>query len=360
MAVIILACISSANVYSQGKYKYSQPRELSDGWNTGSLKLQNPDSIKLYRLFNQLLEGGHRIHSMLVVKDGEIVIEEYFGDNSVNIQHDLRSATKSITSVLMGIAISKGFVSDIDDPVSRYVSYTNVKNPDQRKDEITIRHLLTMSTGLDCNDWDMGSKGREDKVYRKKDWLQYFMDLPMINDPGAVSDYCTMAQVLAAEVISRASGMTIDQFAREYLFDPLQVKNVSWGHTSDKDVIPAAKRLYMTPRDMAKIGQLILRNGEWNGKQIVAKAWVEESTTAKTKITGIDYGFLWWNVPFQINGNITVAKLATGNGGQYIFIFPELNLVAVFTGGAYNSPDDKLPFAIVKDVLLPVFTARDN
>ncbi|GAA0894675.1 serine hydrolase [Fulvivirga kasyanovii] len=355
VAIVIFVFIG-ITAYSQNDYVYNRPQQLNDGWDTANLRSQKIDTARIYRLFEQFQHENHKIHSVLVVKNDQLIVEEYFGKNTLDLQHDLRSVTKSITSILMGIAMDKGFIESIDDPVTKYIEQPKAeKEPDQRKGDITIRHLLTMSTGHDCNDWDKGSKGREDKVYRKSDWLQYFMDLPMVNDPGEVSNYCTMAQVLANEIITRASGMAIDKFAQTYLFDPLQIKNISWGHTSDKPVIPAAKRLYMIPRDMAKIGQLILNNGEWKGQQVVSKSWIEESTTPKTKITGIDYGFLWWNMPFQVNGNKTVAKLATGNGGQYIFIFPELSMVAVFTGGAYNSSDDKLPFAIVKDVLLPSF-----
>lgn len=215
-----------------------------------------------------------------------------------------------------------------------------------------------MSSGLDCNDWDKNSKGQEDKVYRKKDWLQYTLDLPMINEPGTVSNYCSMGVVIIAEIISQSSGMTIDKFAENYLFKPLDIANVSWGHTSNKAIIPSGKRLYMTSRDMAKIGQLILNNGKWNKKQVVSEKWIEESTTTKTKIGGIDYCYLWWNIPFKEKDKMIVSTVATGNGGQYVMVFPELDMVTVFTGGAYNSQEDKLPFAIMTDIFLPTFTNK--
>jgi CubicO group peptidase (beta-lactamase class C family) len=216
-----------------------------------------------------------------------------------------------------------------------------------------------MSTGLDCNDWDKKSKGREEKIYKKNDWLQYFLNLPMINEPGEVSNYCTMGQILATEIISQASGMSIDKFAEKYLFSSLDINNISWGHTSSKDIIPSGKRLYMTSRDMAKIGQLILNKGKWNKKQLISEKWIKESTTPQTKITGIDYGYLWWNIPFKTNEKMFLSKTATGNGGQYIIIIPELDMVAVFTGGAYNSQEDKLPFVIMTDILLPTFSSKN-
>ena len=216
-----------------------------------------------------------------------------------------------------------------------------------------------MSTGLDCNDWDQSSAGQEDKVYRKKDWIQFTLDLPMINDPGTVANYCSMGTILMAEIVSQASGMTIDAFAQKYLFEPMGISNLSWGHTSKKEVIPSSRRLYMTPRDMAKIGQLVLNKGAWRDRQIVTEEWITESTTTKTKITNMEYGYQWWRIPFQLNNLQTTAIVATGNGGQYIMIFEELDMVAVFTGGAYNLEEGKLPFAIVKDIILPSVTNKE-
>ena len=355
----IFVLLISTFSYGQNTYTSSQPTELEDGWKTSNLESQNIDTTRIYQLFRQLKDGKNKLHSVLLVKNNQIIIEEYFNGHSLNKQHDLRSVTKGIRSILLGIALDKGFIATIDDPISKYLkSKVPKRNLDKRKDEITIRHLITMSTGLDCNDWDKKSEGQEDKVYRKKDWVQYTLNLSMANEPGTVSNYCSMGVLLLAEVISEASGMSIDAFAEKYLFEPLGISNVSWGHTSNREVIPSGKRLYMTSRDMGKIGQLILNNGKWNGTQVVSEKWIKESTTPKTKITGIDYGYLWWNIPFKVNENIIVSKIATGNGGQYIMIFPELDMVAVFTGGAYNSQEDKLPFVIMKDVFLLSLTSE--
>ena len=355
--VIFIVFISA---FSYGQYTYSQPKELQDGWKTNDVRSQGLDTARIYQLFNQLQHGEHKLHSVLVVKNDQILLEEYFNGQAIDQQHDLRSATKSIRALLLGIAIDKGFIQSVDDPISKYLkTHVPKKNLDERKEQITIKHLLTMSSGLDCNDWDKQSKGQEDKVYRKRDWLQYTLDLPMVNNPGEVSNYCSMGVVLIAEIISQASGMSIGQFAEEYLFKPLSISNVSWGHTSKKEVLPSGKRLYMTSRDMAKIGQLILNKGTWNEQQIVSEKWLEESTTVTTKISGVDYGYLWWNIPFKQNEKMINSIAATGNGGQYILILPELDMVVVFTGGAYNSQEDKLAFAIMKDIFLPTFGSKE-
>ncbi len=353
--IILVLCVSSL-CSGQNTFEYAQPNELGDGWQTRHLLSEVEDTTLISKFFNQLAKEQHKLHSILLVKNDHLIIEQYFDGFTADRPHDLRSTTKSIRAILVGIAIDKGFIDDINDPISKYLkSHVPKKDLDARKEKITIKHLMTMSTGLDCNDWDKKSKGQEDKVYKKNDWIQYTLDLPMLNEPGTVSNYCSMGVILLAEIVSQASGMAIDEFAEKYLFSPLEISNIKWGHTSDKQVLPSGKRLYMTPRDMAKIGQLILNKGQWNGNEVVSEKWIEESTTSKTKITGIDYGYLWWNIPFGANGRIVISKTATGNGGQYIMVIPEMDMVAVFTGGAYNSQEDKLAFAIMKDVLLPTF-----
>ncbi|WP_420387073.1 serine hydrolase domain-containing protein [Roseivirga sp.] len=350
----IVALLTSLICSAQTEYRYTQPQLLGDGWETANLKSTAFDTTRLYAFFNQLTKEDHELHGMLLVDNNQLVLEEYFNGYNASQPHDLRSVSKSIISILLGIAIDEGIIDDINDPISKYLkSHNPEKNLDNRKNEITIEHLLTMSAGWDCNDWDKNSQGQEDRIYKKKDWIQYTLDLPVINDPGSVSNYCTMGVVILAEIISQASGLSIDQFAREFLFEPLGIKDYQWGHTSKKEVIESGKRLYLTPRDLAKIGQLILDQGRWNGRQIVSASWIEAATTSHTSITGVEYGYLWWNIPFHLDGKALVSKTATGNGGQYIMVIPEINIVAVFTGGAYNSQGDKLAFAIIQNVLLP-------
>ncbi|WP_025743505.1 serine hydrolase domain-containing protein [Aquimarina pacifica] len=359
---LLLAVFSSTFLMSQNKYTYSIPSKINDGWDTEDIMTKTSDATLLYRLFNQLNNGKHKLHSTLIVKDDKIILEEYFDKNTIETKHDMRSATKSVISIAIGIAIDKGIIASIDDPILKYLhDISPNKNIDKRKEKITIRHLLTMSPGLDCNDWDKQSKGQEDKVYKKNNWLQYTLDLPVINEPGTTPLYCSMGTVLAAEVISQASGMSFEDFVNMYLFTPLGIKNVHWGHTSKrKEIISSAKRLYMTSRDMAKIGKLIVQNGQWNSNQIVSQQWIENSTAIHTKLKGIEYGFLWWKIPFKVAQNKIMATIASGNGGQYIMIFKELNMIAVFTGGAYNSQEGKLPYAIVNDIYLPTFVNTKN
>jgi CubicO group peptidase (beta-lactamase class C family) len=136
------------------------------------------------------------------------------------------------------------------------------------------------------------------------------------------------------------------------------IENVTWDHTTTgREIISSAKRLYMTSRDFTKIGQLVMNQGLWNNQQIVSAQWIQQSTNRETTLAGIDYGLLWWLIPFQIGEEQKNQPVATGNGGQYLMLFPELGLLAVFTGGAYNSDQDKFPFVIMNRAILPLFVA---
>ena len=325
------------------------------------MRTNHLDTTRIYQLFNQLSTADHSLNSVLIVHNGKLILEEYFPADQRKNPHDLRSVTKSIRSLLLGIAVDQGLIESINDPLFKYLKQPlPQKNLDPRKNEITLAHLLTMSSGLDCNDWDQNSLGQEDRVYKKRDWMQYTLDLPMINEPGTKSSYCSMGSILISKVIEEVSGLTIDQFAEKHLFKPMGISNYTWGHTRKKQVISAGRRLYMTPRDMAKIGQLVLNNGEWDSGQIVSKNWIQVSTKVHTRIDQMDYGYLWWNIPFKTGHTTYHSVSATGNGGQYIMIFPELDLIAVFTGEAYNSAESQLAFPIVRDVIIPSLQLTEN
>lgn len=341
--------------HAQKDYRYTPPNKLDDALSVSTLSAEKIDSGLVYRCMQAFTEKPFKLHSILFLRNNQLVLEEYLNNYDQNSKQDLRSATKSILSLLVGIAIDQGFIKGVEEPISNYLPASLVNAYLQgSKSEIKIEDLLTMRTGLDCNDWDRKSKGQEDKVYKKKDWLKYTLNLPMLYTPGDTAFYCSMGTVLAAEIVSQAAKMPIDSFARFYLFEPLGIHAVQWGHTSPrKDVIASAKRLYLKPRDLAKIGLLVANNGQYNDQQIVSKKWLDLSTSAHTMLNGLEYGFLWWRIPFFHKRQKTTAIAAMGNGGQYIMVFPDLDLVAIFTGGAYNSQKGRIPFVVIKDILLP-------
>ncbi len=349
-----LIIIIHAPLLAQQQYEYKTPALLSDGWEVGNASEEGLD-VKLFeQVFTALNAQEHKMHSMLLVKEGKLVMEEYFNGYNHEQRQDLRSVTKSIISLLVGIAIDQGRIGSVDDPVAKYLyEFRSAANDAPEKRMITIEHLLTMSSGMDCNDWDKKSAGQEDKLYKKKNWYDFMAALPMVRNPGSESYYCTGGVMVLTRILELTSGMDWRLQADEYLFKPMGITDVEYGHTSKKKMPGASHRLYMRPRDVAKLGQLVLKWGQWKGKQLAPAAWIEQISFRKTQISGLDYSYLWWKLPFKKNGKKVDATCATGNGGQYILIFPEYDLVAVFTGGAYNSQEDKLPFAIVNKVILP-------
>ena len=335
----------------QARTHSNEPPGPNVGWLTASPTEVDMDAGQLSRLVDELPpERKHGLHSLLVVRRGKLVMEEYWNGHDRETVHDLRSSTKSITSLLLGIAIDKGLVGDPSDPLLPYLgaAYPDLDQSPAGKGRITLAHLLTMSSGLDCDDRNRKSKGQEDRMYRKRDWVRYFLDLPILHPPGEVSRYCTGGVVTLGRVIAEASGLTIPEFARQYLFEPLGFKSERWSLFDRDRQTDTGGHLYLRPRDMAKIGQLILQKGNWNGTQLVSAQWVERATREQTRIDGGKaYGYLWWIAGLQTVDRSFRLIFASGNGGQLIFIVPELELVVVFTGGNYNSPKSGVPFRLL-------------
>ncbi|MEM6895202.1 MAG: serine hydrolase [Bacteroidota bacterium] len=339
---------------SQNPDALSEQKELDSVWQVSKTWTKTLDSTKIVSLIKVIEHTENGVESLLIAKKDTLLMDTYFKGYAPDVPHDLRSVTKGFISILIGIAVDKGLIEDINDPIQKYLGPLKpLKNKSEAKSRITLKHLLTMSSGWDCNDWDKKSKGQEDKVYRKKDWLQYTMDLPMVNEPGQQSAYCTMGTVLLGAILEQVSEQSLETFAHAHLFEPLSISNYQWGHTSKENVISSAKRLYLTPRDMAKIGILLLNQGKWDDQQIVSRNWVGEMTKAQTQLAGLRYGYLWWNIPFSDGIQVHNAKVAMGNGGQYIIVLPDVPLVIVFTGNAFNSKKDKLPLTWVQQYILP-------
>jgi len=258
--------------------------------------------------------------------------------------------------LLLGIAIDKGLIGDTSDPALGYLTkaYPDLRPSAPSLDKITLAHLLTMSSGLECDDRDRKSKGQEDRMYRKKDWVRYFFELPSVNPPGAISHYCTGGVVALGRVIAEASGLTVPEFARRHLFGPLSFKGERWSLFDRDRQTDTGGHLYLRPRDLAKIGQLVLQQGQWRGEQLVSAEWLQRSTREQTRIDGgRAYGYLWWIGGAQTKDQNFNFIFSSGNGGQFLFILPHPELVVVFTGGNYNSPKAGLPIQLLGNYVVP-------
>jgi CubicO group peptidase (beta-lactamase class C family) len=310
---------------------------------------------ELLRRMAAELPSGHGIHSALVVRKGKLAFEQYWDGYDSATMHDLRSATKSITSLLAGIAVREGLIRDVSDPVLAYLgaAYPTLANDHEAKRRLSVEDLLTMRTGLACNDRSPGSPGNEERMYDTRDWVRFFLDLPVETTPGTRASYCTGGVVTLGRIISQAGGRPVPQFADDHLFRPLGITSSRWARFDDGRQTDTGGHLYLRPRDMAKIGELVLRRGDWRGAALVPAPWIERSVTARTQIDGNAYGYLWWLGRLQVGAEPVDLVYADGNGGQLIIVVPQYELVAVFTGGNYNSPAAARPYQLLTNYILP-------
>lgn len=330
-------------------YVYTVPDPLQDEFDVSSLATEGMDEALITQMTNLIIrEQFKRIDGVLILRNNKLIYENYFHGYSTNTLHNIFSAGKSITSILVGIAIEKGFINSVNTPVlSMLPEYQNFKNPDLRKQDITIEHLLNMNTGLDCDDW---RKHTETQMQQSNDWVKFTLDLPMVNAPGAQSVYCTGCAVVLGRVIENQSGLSLEEFANNYLFKPLAITSYQW-HRMPDGKLSGGGLLFLTPRDMAKVGLLMLNNGVHNGEQIVSAEWVNQSRQNMVKPGLFDgYGYLWWKQSFE---NSIETYFADGNGGQQIFIVPAKQLVIVFTSGNQNTGIGAQNFNLVNNYILP-------
>lgn len=338
-------------------YKYQQPQDINDGLKTGSAESSGLDTSLLAEMMHKIINGTYpNVHSVLILKDGKLVFEEYFYEYTRDSVQEMRSATKSIVSALTGIAIDKGFIKSKYEKVLSYFPEYTLSNMSDAKKGITIENLLTQQTGLDCDISNEKSVGNETTMDYSDDWVKFTLDLPMIDTPGGIGMYCSGNPVTLGRIIEKETKEPLREFATQSLFAPLGIMNFKWNFKPDKSNAEDYCQVYLCPRDMAKFGLMYLNNGNWNGKQIVSVDWVKQSFTKSSVVQGVDYGYLWWLKYLDADGVRYYGKAAQGNGGQKIYIWTEQNMVTVITGGNYNSqsPSDEL----IKKYILPAFNKK--
>jgi CubicO group peptidase (beta-lactamase class C family) len=356
----VAALALAAPRQSQAPYRYQIPARLGDGLEIGPAAEAGLSPAVLERLVRSIANETYpNVHGVLIWRGGRLVFEEYFYGYDRDRAHPLRSATKSVVSLLAGIAIDLGKIRDDKQPIAELLPWPSsaYKNPDPRKAKITVGDLLSMRTGLACDDHDGSSPGAEQHIYSQPDWARFTIDLPVVADPGTTARYCSGGVHLAGRTIETATGTDLLTFARTKLFDPLGLTGYRWPYQPVAANGSTFGQIYLRPRDMLKLGLLVLDHGRWQGRQLVSPAWIERSTAPLTQIGSKAYGYLWWHQRFPVvsTGSTQTVDtiLATGNGGQKIYVVPSLQLVAVFTGGNYNSEKDTPPNEIMGNVLLP-------
>ncbi len=330
------------------------PENTGDGWVVSTPAAEQMDTNQLLVAMQNIRDGGAPgVDSLLVVRNGRLVAESYFNGFTRDTVHELRSTGKSFISALAGIAVEQGLIA-VDDPISQYIpGFDSYANMDASKRSITVLNLLNMSSGLSCDDWQPESPGNEEKMYDSRDWIKFALDLRMIDSPGATARYCTAGVVLLAHVISRASGQAIDDYAQMYLHNPLGIRDSVWRYSPDGRAT-GATGYRLRPRDAAKLGALYANEGVWNGTRVISEDWVMRSRTQPYRFGTDGYGYLWWKRTFTANGAPLECFFTSGNGGNFVFVFPSLELVVTYTGSNYNSSQMDQPFRLVPAVLAAV------
>ena len=300
------------------------------------------------------------LKSLVVSHDGNILREAYFGTGSAASPQSVWSVTKSVTGLLVGIAIDKGYIKSIDQPIGDFLSPIVPNIPSDRA-SIKIRHLLTMSGGFPCNELVAPSK------YLMADYIdwansanqvRYVLDRALIAQPGLTFEYDSGALHLLSVIVSQATGRQTQDFAQEYLFNPLGIGEREWG-LDKQGYNNGAAGLKITPYDMVKIGQLVLNHGEYQGKKIVSSEWIDQMTrsqisTNNVLLYGSGYGYCWWTGSTYEKGNYAFAM---GYGGQAIVVVPNANLVVVATNEIGTTPDDQWikTITLIMNTILPAF-----
>jgi CubicO group peptidase (beta-lactamase class C family) len=327
------------------RFTATTPPDLKDGLEVGSLAESglNPDLIR--EMIDAIADETHKnVDSVLLIRKGKLVLEEYFYQYDRDKLHQLRSATKSIVSGLVGIAVEKKLIASKEATMVSFFPQDKIKNLSNEKRAITIEHLLACESGLACDDGDAESPGQEQKMNASPDWVQFILDLPMADSPGETGRYCTGGVVVLERILEKASGKRIADFADENLFGKLGITNFRWNFKPDRSSFDDACQLHMRPRDMAKIGLLYMNEGKWLGQQIIPREWVKASLSRQSVVRDTDYGYLWWRQWLNVNGTRVEGVTAKGNGGQRIYLWPTLDLIVVITGSNYNqqSPSDEI------------------
>ena len=319
------------------------------------------DHTQIENLNRKIAEKSFKnITSIIVIKNGKLILEEYFNAASRSTLHDTRSVGKSFCSALMGIAIEDGFIKSEFQTLKDFYKLETFKNHTSRKDSVTLKSFLTMSSAFEGSDMNETSPGNEENMYPTKNWVTFALDLPMDSSKtiGKNWDYFTAGVVILGDLLNKTIPGGLEKYADKKLFKPLGISKYEWQYTPQK-VVNTAGGLKMSALDLAKFGQLYSDSGKWHGKQILPSEWVQKSLSRQIQIPENEneyYGYLFWNKTFTVDKSEYEVFYSSGNGGNKIFIFKNEPVVVVITSTGFNTPyahqqTDK----IMQNYLIPAF-----
>jgi len=394
IVLLIITIFGSLNLINAQEFKYEIPMRIENDWEVENIYDSNVKVDSLFMLINKIENKEYnKIHSILIVKNNKLIFEKYYSGNKykywlpssptfdagvvdygIDSIHNIHSATKVFTSLLIGIAMEKGFIVSIDEPIYKYFP-KYIESSDSMKQKITIEHLLTCTSGLKWNELDEPKGPSNDlvkllaKVLNSKedlehkialpadDLIEFILSKPCIAVPGTKWYYSAGDLVLLGEIIKNATGLRMDKFAAKYLFEELGIENYKW-ELIDTDIVNAWGMLEIRPRDFAKLGYLFLNDGKWKNKQIISKNWIEKSSIKYIDVPFVteewgklSYGYQWFQRTTKINNKSVNYFFRPGMGCQCVAVFPKYNVVFIITGGYW--PSDGPVNEIIDRFILP-------
>lgn len=332
VTLLLISCTASAPATT-----IPAPSWPTLAWDTATPEEQGLDSAKLAEGLLAIRKRGINIHSLLVIRDGKVLLDAYFYPYDGKSPHRLASVTKSIMTTLIAIAADQGKLS-LDAPALSFFPDRTVANRDERKERLTVRQLANMANGMESQCF-ANDEGTLNEMTASRDWVQFALDRKMTSEPGTTFCYDSPGMHLLSAILQKATGMTALEFARPNLFEPLGIHDVLW-LTDPQGYTNGWSDIYLNPRDAAKLGYLWLNHGVWYGKQIVSRQWVEDSVKSHIRTgTDDDYGYGWW----VMTGESAGEYAAVGRGGQRVQVIPSLNAIIVTTGAGFEI-DDVMPY----------------
>ncbi len=317
------------------------------------------DTTIIRRLNRKIAQNYFKnITSIIIIKENKLLIEEYFNGANRNTLHDTRSVGKTLASTITGIAMGEGYIKNENQTLDDFYNLSTYKNYTVKKEKVSLKNLLTMSSGFEGSDMNPNSPGNEENMYPTSDWVKFALDLPMDKNKtiGKDWDYFTAGAIILGDILDKTVPKGLEKYADEKLFKPLDITNYKWQFTPS-NVPNTAGGFQMNSLDNARYGQLYLNNGVYNEKQIIPQTWVKSSLTKQIELPKKKhefYGYLFWNKRYNVKNTEVETYYASGNGGNKIMIFNELDIVVVITATAYGQPYMHLQInEIMEQYLLP-------
>lgn len=370
-------CTEESNTQTDtGNYNYTIPEDIGDGLLTSSINDAGLDEQTLSDMMSFIdATGGHQIHSILIVKNGALVFEEYFDGfqydfNAPNLQgayirfgyntkNYLASVTKSVTSILFGIAKDKGYFQSTDELLLDHLpGYDDLLIGD--KANMTLKHLLTMTSGLEWDEYTYpyGDQRNDVTSLFRGDPTWFILQKDLMTTPGTAWHYNSGNANVLSDIIRRNFGRSVHYFAEEFLFGPLGITDYRWEMLNDNYIF-ASGGLHLSSRNMAKLGLLYANQGIWNGQQIVSSEWVDESIQNYSTPFGSGngfsngYGYQWWLNRFLVGTQAHNCFFGVGWGEQYIYVFPDIEMVVIIPSGYFAVPEVIRPHDLIQNYILP-------